>query len=331
MSRSNKRGRISTAKHNKKCIFTARLACRISVATTAFLQLPAFFASCSSDAPITVRHTLRIERAAASKGVLDVFVFDGEAPYFLDSYQQFPTGRDPVFMVSTPGRKRLVAISSPSGDLYSRVDITRYQDLSKEAFSLLDDSPDNPFSYGEITVGDDYSGIVSMNVKPLLSSIRVRSVSCDFSDRYYSNCGYHNDNLYLINAVSETCPLGAEDGRPVSWLNYGFPSVQHPFLETKGIGDIGPERVYCDVTLYCYPNPHSAPPTRLVLEGEVGENRCYYPIDLPVQKGGTRLILDITIHRMGTHDPDSPALPGMYTLNYYTEPWYEKEPVIETF
>ena len=328
MPRSIKKGRKSITIDTIPLIFTTHLACRISVAISAFMQFPAFFASCAAE--VAPEFKLRIERAPEASRSLDVFVFSGEPPYLLDSYQQFPAGESPVYVVSGPGRKRVVALTSASGDIYSRAGINRYQDLSKEAFSLLDDSPGSPFSFGECFVEEGTSRSVSMSLNPLLSSIRVRSVSCDFSGSVYLSSHYHNDNLFLTNAVSESCPLGAEGGRPVSWVNYGYNATSHPFLEAEGLGDIGPERKYTNVVFYCYPNPGGRPPTRLVLEGTVGEKRCYYPINLPVPRSGTRLVLDISIHRMGTSDPDSEAVPGTYTLEYSTEPWYETDTVIQT-
>ena len=328
MPRSIKTGRKST---DKPLFYIARFARRISVAISAFMQLPAFFASCSAEDQAFAPRKIYIERAPSSRGALDVFVFEGEPPYLLDSYQQFPAGNEPLYVVSGPGKKRLVAMSSPTEDIYARAGVTRYQDLSKESFSLLDDSPASPFSYGETTVEEGSTRSISMTVKPLMSCVRVRSVSCDFSGRPYHNSTCHNNSLFLVNAVCETCPLGAEDGRPVAWANFGSHALSHTYLEAEGLGDIGPERKYCDIVLYCYPNPQGSPPTRLVLEGTVGEHKCYYPISLPVPKFGTRLVLDVTIHRMGTDDPDSEALPGTYTLEYSTEPWYETDTVIETF
>ena len=329
MPRSTKTGRKSTAKNNT--IFTARFARRISVAISASMQLPAFLASCVVKETPEACPRLRIERKASAASALDVFVFDGNAPYLLDSYQQFPAGEDPVYAVSSPGKKRVVAISSSSRNLYARSFVTRYQDLAKESFTLLDDSPSAPFCYGETVVEEGKSGNVMLSVRPLMCTVRLRSVSCNFSGRSYVNCGFNNDDLFLTNAVADSCPLGAEGGRPVSWLNYGFPTMSHPYLEATGLGFIGHDRVFCNVLLYCYPNPGGSPPTRLVLEGTVGEIKCYYPITLPVVKGGTRLVLDIVIHRMGTSDPDSEVLPGTYTVEFMTEPWYERETAIETY
>ena len=326
MQRSTETGRNSTA-----IIFTniiARFARRVSVAISALLQLPAFFASCTAREDFT----LRIDRAPRlCFGSIDVFVFCSEAPYLLDSYQQFPAGESPLYVSSGPGRKRIVALSAKDGDLYSRAYVRRYQDLGLEALSLVDDSPSAPCFFGTAEVEEGSSRTAVLEVSPLISSIRVGSVSCSFSGRPYEDKFFHNDRLFLVNVVSEFCPLAAEGGRPVSWLNYGELTDLHQFVAASGWGDTGSERIYPDAVLYCYPNPGGSPPTRLVLEGTVGEDRCFYPIDIDVPRGGLELSLDITLHRMGTQDPDSPASPGTYTVEYSTVPWYEKEPVTEDF
>lgn len=329
MPRSYKKDRNSTANTITR-FFTASPACRISVAIAASMQFPVFFASCDGAVPAE-RVVMRIDRKTGSGSALDVFVFEGEAPYLLDSYQQFPAGEEPGYVVSGPGAKRIVALSSVTGDIYSRAGISRYQDLAKESFSLLDDSPAVPFCYGEADVDEGDRGYVTLTLKPLLSSIRVKSVSCELMEPAYQSLCFHNDSLFLVNVVSEACPWSAEGGRPVSWLNYGFRSQRHAYIDAAGLGDIGHNRILCNKTFYCYPNPKASPPTRLVLEGTVKDYRCYYPINLPVPKGGTRLVLDIAIHRMGTEDPDSEAAPGTFSVEYTTEPWYDTDTQIQTF
>ncbi len=303
-------------------------ACRVSVAITALLQFPAFLASCTQE-----QIQVRIDKAPHlySYGSVDVFVFCNEAPYLLDSYQQFPSTDAPVYVSSGQGSKIIAALSAKEGDLYARAGVRTYQDLCRVSFPLLEDSPSAPCFYGTVTVGEGSSRSAAMEVSPLISSIRVRSVSCDFGGRPYEEHGFHNDRLYLVNVVSEFCPLQAEGGRPVSWLNYGAMTDDHPYIAAPGYGDIGRERVYPDMVLFCYPNPRGSPPTRLVLEGTVGPERCFYPINIDVPRGGMAVNLDITLHRMGTRDPDSPAAPGTYTVEYSTVPWNEKEAVVEDF
>lgn len=304
-------GRISNA--NLITSVLLRFACCISVATTAFLQIPAFFASCTviqEDSKVSVRLN-RTEPECA----VDVFFFDAAQPYLLDSYQQC-AGEECEFLLSGPGDKIVVALPAVQGDIYSRASVSRLEDLYREVFSLEKDSPDAPLSYGMALVKEGASRSLALDMVPLICSIRVRSVSCDFSGRPYALQTFHNDTLFLINAVSESCPLVAEGGHPVSWMNFGFPSVENPYIYVAGAPP---------ATLYCYPNPAAKPPTRLVLEGRVGDQHCYYPIDISLPKGGMSYELDITLHRMGTDNPDCTASPGTYTVQYNTVPWYESK------
>ena len=289
-----------------------RYACRVSVATTAFLQIPAYFASCSVQQVEEIH--IKINKAEAGRA-LDIFFFDAQEPYMLDSYQQ-STGEDCEYVFSGPGDKIVAAMPAMAGDVYARASVSRLQDLYREVFSLEKDNPDNPLCYALARVGSGASRSLTLNLNPLLCSIRVRSVSCDFSGRPYGVIDFHNDNLFLINAVSESSPLAAEGGHPVSWTNYGFPSSKNPYIYAAG----GPP-----ATFYCYPNPASKPPTRLVLEGNIGDVHCYYPIDLSLPHGGMSYELDITLHRMGTDNPDCSATAGTYTVEYTTVPWYESD------
>ena len=295
-------------------------ACRMSVASTAVLQIPAFFASCTVRQEEETGVRIRLDKPAGTEA-LDIFFFDAREPWMLDSYQQAVPGNECSFVLSGPGEKIVAALPAVSGDLYRRADVARLQDLKREAFSLEQDSPLHPFAYGLARVKEGSSRQFTIQLQPLICSIRVRSVSCDFSGRNYSVCSFHNDNLFLVNVVSESCPLAAEGGHPVSWLNYGFPANEMTYVYSEGIGDIGPERVYSGKSFYCYPNPEAKPPTRLVLEGTVGDVHCYYPIDIPLPRGGMSYDLDITLHRMGTDSPDCAAEPGTYTVEYNTVPW----------
>ena len=296
-------------------------ACRASVASTAFMQLPAILlASCTAQ-PAAHEAPLRLRAGGAAAGHgLDLFFFDAKEPFLLDSYQRVSAGEESVYALSGQGRRRIVALSSSERD-YSGV--TRFKDLSRASFSLEDDSPRNPLGYVDCIIEEGASRSMDLILLTLLCTVRVRSVSCDVQ--------FHSDSLFIVNAVSEFCPLAAGGGRPVSWLNHGAAESTNPFVSAPGLGIIGKERIYPSLSLYCYPNPGANPPTRLVLEGTVGDARCYYPIDLVLARGGICLDLDITIHRMGTADPDTPASPGIFTVEYSTVPWYEMDTVIETY
>lgn len=323
MIRSNNKGRISTENFITLSSVMG-FACRVSVATTAFLQLPAFFASCTQMKEDSCIH-IKINRAETGRQAYDIFFFDSVEPFMLDSYQQC-TGEKCQYLFSSPGDKIVAALPATAGDLLSRASVSRLHDLYHEVFSLENDSPDAPLRYGYARISGGASRDFDLNLNPLICTIRVKSVSCDFNGRSYGVISlFHNDNLYLVNAAVESCPLAAEGGHPVSWMNYGYPESNHPYICAKGCGDVGLERVYPDVSFYCYPNPESKPPTRLVLDGWVGDAHCYYPIDIPLTKGGMTYELDVTLHRIGTDSPDCPASPGTYTVEWATVPWYESD------
>lgn len=294
---------------------------RISVAITALLQLPAFLSSCTAAPSLPEQERLMTLQSGRARA-LDVFFFDPHEPYLLDSYQQV-SGERTSYLISGPGEKLLAALPARNGDIYARASVTRLSDLYSEVFSLEEDSPYRPLAWGLERVEEGASRTLTLNLQPMICAIRVGSVSCDFGGKSYNGNRFHNDRLFLLNVVSETSPLGAEGGRPVSWLNYGCLSSSNPMVTTGGYGDIGPKRVNVDETLYCYPNPAGKPPTRFVLEGTVGDVRCYYPITLSLPRGGLYYNLDITLHRMGTQDPDCDAAPGTFTVEYTTMPWYQ--------
>ena len=334
MSRRTQPGRIS---HQFiKCLSSRLAACRTSVATiTAILQLPAFFcSSCTTrEFPLVqdsfVSHVLCL---SSTKGLppesAHLFFFDTTGACNLDAYQLLPdlSTPEPVYGLSSAGAKRLVVLSDGEGPQTEWYDIITYAGLCKHTFSIDQESPDRPLLVGECIVGNEASRRVFLPLHPMLTAIRIRSVSCDFSGRPYAGDTFHNNRLYLSYAGTECHPLGAGDSRPVSWLNAGpldsalVARLPHPeMLMQEGCGEIGPERLYPQRCFYCYPHPD----TRLVLEGRVGDRNCYYPIPLRNMEAGACYELDITLLRLGSPDPDCPVGSDVVSLSLVPAPWDE--------
>lgn len=327
MSSNGKKGRGSTPSV-KKSSLSAR---RASAAIAAFLQLPAIFSSCTASAVETT--SLYIKKSLTSvSGKLDIFFFDSEEPFLLDSYQQVDMGESPLYCMSAPEGKIIAALSSVDGDIYARSGITRLSDLSRESFSLEEDKPQNPFLAGKTSAREGASRTVFLKLEPLICTIRVRSVSADFRARPYSNLNCQLDKLYLINAVCECIPFGGDGPSPLSWVNLGMCTKESPMLCADGPGEVTPMRTYPGTELYSYPNPATEdspgnPVTRLVLECRAGETKCYYPINLPGMEAGKCYELDITLLRMGTDSPDTPAVPGTYSIECNSLQWKDTEPL----
>ena len=341
MNRRTKTGRISFFAY----LFFPHIAGRFSAAIVAvFLQLPAFFSSCSpEEKPATVHTKAQIYiqwSEIPTPDALDLFFFHTEEPMRLDAYQQV-TGLEQslfTYALSGNGPRRLAVLSGKAGDLFAWSGIQTYASLGKVRFSLEEEDPSRPRLVGETLLEEAQSRQTYLTLHPMLCTIRIRSVAADFSGRPYAGVPFHNNKLFLVNAGTECVPLGEDGGRPVSWMNTGMLdslSVQqlpHPeMLVQEGCGSVGTRRVYPDQVLYCYANPAEedlpgSPVTRVVLEGTIGTVKCYYPINLPAMEPGTCYQLDITLKRMGSPDPDIPVESGAVIIETDILPWIARDP-----
>lgn len=344
MTRRKNRGRTSFYPHP----YILQQSGCVSVAViTAILQVPAFFSSCERVTDRTDVHTETQIYIQWTKNTtpeaIDLFFFDTLGAQKLDTYQQIPV--DPrssrQYGVSGPGAKRLVALSGTAGLTDPWLDILNYGSLCKKTYRLEEENLDEPQLVAEILLDGSSSRISLLNLQPMLSQIRINSVSCDFSGRPYAGKFFSNSKLYLTYAGTEYKPLGPGGGHPVSWINAGALdslatlALPHPELVLqKGLGDIGPSRQNPAVSFYCYANPgwqEGIPHTRLVLEGTLDGHLCYYPLEIPHLEPARVYSFDITLRRMGSPDPDIPVSSDAALVETLTVPWEIREPVTVTF
>lgn len=310
---------------------------RTSVALLAAFWLgPAFFTVSCARTSLPERWPLTIQyRSASATDTVDLFLFDTLGARSLDAYQQV-CGQD-VYALSCVGPRQLVALSGLGGDRARWAGIRTYGDLFKLCFSLDRDTPEHPLLAGQVLLEDGVVRRATLPLNTLLSFVRIRSVSCDFSGRPYARESFGNTLIYLQYAGTECRPLEAGDGPPVCFVNPGrldsAAVLALPFPERllqRGLGPVGPQRLYPGREFCCYANPVreaalGRPVTRLVLEGTVGKHYCYYPIELPGLEAGCRYDLDITLLRMGTDDPDIPAGSSTVRLDVHVHPWDIRE------
>lgn len=257
---------------------------------------------------------------------VDLFCFGTGGIQSLDSYQRVATdGEDPVHALATAGSRRLVALGGSPQGRDAWYGIRTYADLCKHRFSLQEDSPYHPLTFGQVWLADNPVREFSLEMKPMLCRVRLRSVSADFSRQAYRGIPFTSTLLYLAYAGVECKPLEwSTRPTPLSWLNGGAPDstavLQLPYpdmLLQEGLGDIGPERMYPQRDFYCYPGPQ----LRLVLAGRVGTDECYYPVPLPDLQPGNTYELQLTLTRKGAPDPDQPVQAGTVVLENVTVPW----------
>ncbi len=334
MTRSIKTGRFPSSPQHY--FFGRFVRCASAATLAAILQLPAFFTSCTREPLSASRdYTVLWDCKSPVPEAVDLFFFDTTGVQLLDSYQQITNLQQSVYGLSGTGAKRLVALSGATGQTDAWAQIRSYGNLCKHSFSLDRDSPDAPLLYGELLLADGASRQATVELRSMLTAIRLRSVSCDFRDRPYAQATFLLQQLFLTYAGSECLPLkSAGDGGLVSWLNPGYldstavQGLPHPeMLLQEGCGEIGRQRIYPDQTLYCYPGAA----THLVLAGSIGADACYYPIPLGELLPDTCLQVDVTLRRMGSPSPDIPTESGAFTIETHTLPWEAREPYTVSF
>ena len=321
----------------------------ISVAIiSAFLQVPAFFSSCTRTAHTFDTHTERQIYIQWTKNptpdAIDLFFFKLEGAQKLDAYQQITglEGEARHYGLSGLDANWLVALSGTAGNTSPWAGIGNYGHLCKITYSLEEENPEAPRLVAETGLEQGASRLLSLHLQPMLTQIRIASVSCDFRGRPYAGISFMCNKIYLTYAGTEYKPLGAAGGgHPVSWINAGAldslasMALPHPeMVMQKGYGAIGSTRISEAKTFCCYANPagdRQIPRTRLVLEGILAGKQCYYPIEFDSLEPGRVYELDITLRRMGSAHPDIPVESGAVSVESRTLPWQDREPYTVTF
>lgn len=269
---------------------------------------------------------------------LDVFMFNDDGLRKLDSYQRYDRPSRTLSIASTAGDKIVVAVANPPESGYSVRQVGTYDALEHLMAHLYEDDPEFPLMTGEGVVAA--GGRCTISLEPMMSEVVLNSVLCDFSGKPYSGELLENARVYLTN-VNASAEILRQDGfKPLDILNAGRLSERDmeqmacPSAVVKdiytGIGAsrhaIGAAKRNVGVTLYAYPNDVQdesigTPYTRLVLEGTVGGEKTYYPLNINRPGWGysdgragvgrnARYIFDLAITRKGSSDPDIPVYPG---------------------
>lgn len=326
---------------------SAPLARRKSAAMfAAILQCPAFFSSCtevSLQEGLFKDRKIIIQSRTQAPASFDLFIYNTDEAGNLDACQHIQASEEPVYALSGAGDKRIVALCESLSARVNWEQLRCYGNLSELTLKLEQDHPDHPLLSGEAFAADAASRQVSLSCSSSLSAIRIRSVSCDFSGRPYAGISLSCTRIFLLYAGAEYAPLGAGESLPLSYLNPGFLETEAiarmdvpEMVLQGGFGPVGKERVYPEQTLYCYPNPAQeaglgTPVTALVLEMQADTSVCYYHIPLPGLEAGVTTVIDLSLLRLGSPDPDCPTLSSAIQVQFNRLPWEEREAYSERF
>lgn len=174
---------------------------------------------------------------------------------------------------------------------------------------------------------------VKIDVTRLASRIVVSKITKAFASAALQKQDFTVKRMYLVNASCET-KYGTPE-TPVSWCNKKAFDEQLSANYKKFMIDTVSTKVdtvYATAhTFYCYPNStetdvnggdFSPRYTRLVIEAVLGNQTCYYPINLPGLKSNTSYnIANIRITKPGSTSPDEPVTAVNCEVTIVVKPW----------
>ncbi len=294
----------------------------------------------------------------------DIFIFNNDELKRIDAYQRV-TGTD-FKAASRAGEKIMVAVVNSTVERDDWRRISSYDGLMEEVTLLSDEDPLSPIMSGEAEFtatseagsasGTSGGDGLDLEIDRLLSKVQVKSLRADFKGTGFEGKPLTDVRIYLTNVNASCTIMRQEDFRPEMIVNYGYADeatmygFRTPTLLCQELDeDIGSQAVDPDVSLYCYPNDvseetYGSPFTRLVIEGKIAGNLCYYPITINREENGIcygvdgtgigrncLYTFDITLCRFGSSDPDTPINATDVLINCSIEPWTEKDNETITF
>ena len=322
--------------------FTTKITFTI---TFLFPLATAFFSCTKQDSPTPEEFTINIESksAAVNSGSLDIFVYNLDNLRRLDSHSRqelgwnFPQTLD---IGSRSGRKKIVALTNwPEEELKEWSKINSLDNISKITSYLATENPASPRMTGNATVSAGAASGAMISMQALAAKIKIATVCCDFSGKAYDGLPMQNARVYLTNVCVSTS-IFPDDIPGTAFVNIGGYSQGDmeafgapDMLERNIYGDIGKTPRTVDIALYSYPaqlqeEGAGRPQTKLVLEGDIGGRRYYYPVRLGDYTGGVirrdmTYQIDLRITKLGGDDPETPLSPDTFEATVKVLPWDE--------
>lgn len=220
----------------------------------------------------------------------------------------------------TVGQKEVVVLGN-APDMSS---MAKLSDLKSARSSLAHNSIGSLVMEGSKIVTLTASSSETINIKRIVSKIRLKSVVTRFEQSGFNDLDFKLKSAYLINVPADKAYLSTPSLSlgvlPGAWYCKdefsGDVGGCEPFLYHDLDGkSLTPAIEYqMGKIFYCCPNPYSAEsysdpweprPTRLVVEAYIGTQLCCYPITLPELKQNAVYDVSLVVTRPGKDDPSS--------------------------
>lgn len=293
--------------------------------------------SCRQTMLLTTPHTVQ-----TAWNTLDILVFENDRLRRLDSYQRFEEFTEGFLApASTGGDKIFFLCTNSQLDRYDWAGICSYSSLQKIFFDLEKEDREKPVMTGELraTAGEDVNTIT---MTPLTCEVKIERLSCDFSGTPYKNEVIRNVRAYLTNVNSSYPLLAVSSAGTHRLINAGMynPSDAETFCDRSMVmqemtSELGGTETKMTSPFLCYPNTGDrSRSTRLVIEGSIGKETYFWPIEVGEGNGVERnncYTYEILIRRKGSSDPDCLIEPTAIDYRLKIKPWTEKEEYQVTF
>lgn len=325
---------------------------------TTLLLLPALF-SCqksetdAADVPVPETKAILLDPGNnGTTGIIDIFTFDADGARHLDSYQHYESfSGSSIGLRSQSGDKHIFICANGQRSASEWTSVNSMESLEGMHVELKDERMGGLCATGQgiISAGSGISYPIEMRL--IAGEIVLNSIRCDFRGKSYEGEKITDVAVYLTNvncrcsitAEGETVPSGIVNaGRadPEDMAEFADPGILYKKMK-RSIDD---RTTYAAMHFICYPNasPREGPGTpftRLVIEGKIGGETFWWPIDInrgedtenPGIYRNTSYIFDICITRKGAADPDTVIETEDATVNMRIMPWKEKEERQEIF
>lgn len=345
-SQSDMDGRLKTyaMKKRDKGRFSGKFLPVNLLQLSTLILLPAFlpFTSSCTESEETHGIEIHVDTKSADSGMkrCDIFIYGQDG--MLDSYSRpdVRTGEKAELFAASTAAAAVCIVNSPLMS-YRWEDIRSLERIRKLRISLEEEDAGYPVMSAEKSLADLRKA--RLDCRPLLSSVVLRSLRCDFSGKGYGSRCLKDVRFYLTGACTVHSLLGEDGNASSGYMNIGGLDLRacagmrnRDFIYRDGPAEVGSIAEELGIEFLAYPDSKGAespgsPYTRLVIEGRIDEETFYWPITLNRKNGGrglekgTRMILDVTLTRKGSDNPWTPVDTGMAEISAAVLDWNEKE------
>lgn len=266
---------------------------------------------------------------------LQVFVFNDSG--VLEAYGH--AASKSLNLTCVPGAKRVVAlVNAPSLSGTATLD-----DLQEAKSSLADNAAGRLVMASKViseTLAADKDNSMTIEVERLAAKVVLASVKNAMALEADQKKDFTIKAVYLTNVAGDRLYLS--DSTPSKWYDMMMYESENTlaFLHDEPATKLAYNATYSTGHyFYGYPNPVTTDAnagswtprkTRLVVEATLGGEVCYYPVTLDNMQRNTEYIINLTVTRLGSPDPDTPVTTGVASFTVKVKDWVDGGTINET-